>query len=106
MDFENLKLKCECGGKMLPIKTEWKGIPVRGWQCAKCKEEVVNPIDAQKAFEIEKARKKNRLKMKLRRVGKSTVITVPQAIMEVENLKDGQEMEWKHEGGKLVLTPS
>ena len=33
MEFENLKLKCECGGKMEKIRTEWKGIEVRGWKC-------------------------------------------------------------------------
>ena len=26
MEFENLKLKCECGGKMEKIRTDWKGI--------------------------------------------------------------------------------
>ena len=51
MEFENLKLKCECGGKMEKISTEWKGIGVRGWKCTKCNEEVINPADAQKALE-------------------------------------------------------
>ena len=101
--FENLKLKCECGGSMEKIKTEWKGILVRGWKCKKCKEEVLNPMDAQKALEIEKARKEHKLRVKLRRVGKSDVITVPVIIKEVENLRTGQELEWSIEGKKLVL---
>lgn len=105
MEFENLKLKCECGGKMEKIKTAWNGIAVRGWKCGKCGEEVMNPADAQKALEIERARKRNLLTVKLRRVGKSTVVTVPQPIMEAENLKEGQKLEWKIEAGKLVLTP-
>ena len=105
MDFENLKLKCECGGNMEKIQTEWKGIVVRGWKCKKCEEEIINPIDAQKALEIERARKKNELKVKLRKVGKSNVVTVPSKIMEVENLKTGQKLEWSIEGKKLVLTP-
>ena len=105
MDFENLKLKCECGGNLEKIKTEWKDIEVRGWRCKKCGEEIINPIDAQKALEIEKARKKNQLKVKLRKVGKSNVVTVPNKIMEVENLKTGQKLEWSIEGKKLVLTP-
>lgn len=105
MDFENLKLKCECGGQMEKIKTEWKGIFVRGWKCKKCKEEIINPIDAQKALEIEKARKENKLKVKLRKVGKSDVVTVPSIIKEIENLKSGQELEWSIEGKKLILIP-
>jgi len=85
--IENLKLKCECGGKMEKIRTEWKGIEVRGWKCNKCNEEVTNPSDAQKALEIERARNKNLLTVKLRKVGKSNVVTVPQPIIEAENLK-------------------
>ena len=104
MDFEKLKLSCDCGGSMEKITTEWKGIMVRGWKCKKCKEEVINPLDAQKALEIEKARKANKLKVKLRKVGKSTVVTVPVIIKELENLRNGQEMEWTIEGTKLVLT--
>ena len=104
MEFENLKLKCECGGKMEKIRTEWKGIEVRGWKCSKCDEEIINPSDAQKALEMERARSKNLLTVKLRKVGKSNVVTVPQPIMEAENLKEGQKLEWKIEAGKLILT--
>ena len=105
MEFENLKLKCECGGNMEKIKTEWKGIEVRGWKCNKCNEEIINPSDAQKALEMERARSKNLLTVKLRKVGKSNVVTVPQPIMEAENLKEGQKLEWKIESGKLILAP-
>jgi len=104
MEFENLKLKCECGGKMEKIRTERKGLEVRGWKCAKCNEEIINPADAQKALEMERAKKKNLLTVKLRKVGKSNVVTVPQPIIEAENLKEGQRLEWKIEAGKLVLT--
>lgn len=105
MNFENLKLKCECGGSMEKIQMKWKNIEVKGWKCKKCKEELINPIDAQRALEIEKARKENKLKVKLRRVGKSDVVTVPSIIKEMENLKSGQELEWSIEGKKLILTP-
>ena len=54
MEFENLKLKCECKGNMKPIKTEWKGISVKGWKCEKCHEEVLNPIDSQKAEDTQR----------------------------------------------------
>jgi hypothetical protein len=104
MDLENLKMKCECNGNMKNIKTEWKGIEIRAWKCNKCNEEVLNPIDAQKALEIDKARKKKALQVKLRKVGKSNVVTVPQAIMQAENLKSGQTMEWNIKGKKLILT--
>lgn len=105
MEFDNVTLKCQCGGTMEKITTEWKGIVVRGWKCLKCDEEILNPVDAQKALEIERARKKNLLKVKLRVVGKSKVVTIPQPIIEVEHLQEGQELEWTIEGERLVLTP-
>tara|TARA_Y100000310_G_C20699965_1_gene828823 strand:+ start:1001 stop:1318 length:318 start_codon:yes stop_codon:yes gene_type:complete len=105
MDLEKLQLKCECKGMMKKTQLKWKGIEVRGWVCSKCKEELIHPEDAQKALNIEKARKKNALKVKLRKVGKSNVVTVPIAIMESENLKDGQQLEWSVEGKKLILLP-
>ena len=105
MEFENLKLKCECGGHMKKIKTDGKGIEVRGWKCDGCNEEVINPVDSQRALEMERARKKNLLNVKLRRVGKSNVVTVPQPIMQMENLKEGQKLEWRIEKGRLVLSP-
>lgn len=105
MDFEDLKLKCECNGPMEKITTTWKGIEVRGWKCKKCKEELIHPEDAQKALEIDRARKNNELTVKLRKVGKSNVVTVPQSIMEVENLKTGQLLKWGLEGKKMILAP-
>ena len=45
-------------------------------------------MDAQKALEIEKARKEDKLKVKFRKVGKSTVVTVPSIIMESENIRN------------------
>ncbi|MFH1053351.1 MAG: hypothetical protein V1740_02935 [Candidatus Woesearchaeota archaeon] len=86
------------------IKTKWKGIEVNGWKCRKCNEEVLNPVDAQKALEIDRARKNKELIVKLRKVGKSNVITVPHTIMKTENLKSGQKLEWGIEGKRLILT--
>lgn len=104
MDIEKLKLKCECGGNMEKMNTLWNHIEVRGWRCKKCGEELIHPLDAQKAIEIERARKDEKLKVKLRKVGKSSVVTIPNIIMEVESLKDGQQLEWSVEGSKLILT--
>ena len=105
MDFDNLKLTCPCGGKMEKISTTLKGIAVRGWKCSKCSEVLINPLDAQKVIEMERARKKDLLKVKLRKVGKSNVVTIPVSLMALENLYEGQKLEWRLEGGKMVLVP-
>lgn len=103
MKLDDLKLKCECNGLMEKITTTWKGIEVRGWKCIKCNEVLIHPEDAQKALEIDKARKNNELKVKLRKVGKSNIVTVPQTLVEAENLKIGQLLEWTIEGKKMIL---
>ncbi|MBI2508311.1 hypothetical protein HYV89_05155 [Candidatus Woesearchaeota archaeon] len=105
MDFENLKINCQCNGKMERITTNWRGIEVRGWRCMKCNEELIHPIDAQKALEIDRARKNDELTVKLRKVGKSNVVTVPQTLMEIENLKAGQLLKWGIKGKTMTLSP-
>ncbi len=106
MNFENLKLRCECNGDMKRITTIWKDIEVRGWRCSKCNEELIHPVDAQKALEIDRARRNNELTVKLRKVGKSNVVTVPKPIMETERLKTGQLLQWSINGKKMVLQQS
>ena len=98
--FGKLKLVCGCGGETEETLTTWKGISVRAWKCNKCGEELIHPIDAQRALEIARARKNNELVVKLRKVGKSAVITMPQVIKETYNIKEGEKVEWKVEGEK------
>ena len=93
-DLNKLRINCGCGGRMQNTITTWRGIKVRGWKCKKCGEEVLNPVDAQKALEIARARKNNELKVKFRKSGKSTIITVPQIITEKFNIREGAKAEW------------
>ncbi|MBS3133460.1 hypothetical protein J4470_05070 [Candidatus Woesearchaeota archaeon] len=105
VQFGKMKLVCECGGKPQETETMWKGIIVREWKCPKCGEELIHPADAQRALEIEKARKKKELVVKLRKVGKSSVITVPQILTESFNMKQGKKAEWNVEGeGKFSIS--
>jgi ubiquitin C-terminal hydrolase len=100
-DLEKMKLICECGGKTELIETAWKGIRVRAWKCRKCGEELIHPEDAQRALEISRARKK--LVVKLRKVGKSSVITVPQVLKNCYNLSEGRKAEWSVAGKDMFL---
>lgn len=94
----NLKLVCECGGNAMETQIAWKGIRVRAWKCSKCGEELIHPVDAQRALEIERARKNKGLTVKLRRVGKSAVITMPQVLKKIYQIKEGRKVEWGVEG--------
>lgn len=101
----NLKLVCECGENALETQIVWKGIMVRAWKCKKCGEELIHPVDAQRALEIDRARKNKELTVKLRRVGKSSVITVPQILKEIYQIKEGRKVEWGVEGkGKFSIS--
>ncbi len=101
------KIMCECGGKTKEIATEWKGIKVRAWKCEKCGEELIHPLDAQRALEMVKAKKNKELTVKLRKVGKSTVITVPQVLMETYRIREGKKAEWNvEEEGKFSISVS
>lgn len=100
-----LKLVCECGGKVLETQIVWKGTKVKAWKCGKCDEELIHPVDAQRALEIERARKSKELTVKLRRVGKSAVITVPHVLKEIYHIKEGRKVEWNVEGeGKFSIS--
>ena len=100
-----MKMVCECGGKIEETTTEWRGITVRAWTCPKCGEELIHPMDAQRALELAKAREKNELTVKFRKVGKSAVITVPQVLKDLYGIKEGKKAEWSVEGeGKFSIT--
>ena len=102
--FGKLRLVCECGGETKETRTTWKGIAVRAWKCGKCGEELINPLDAQRALEISRARKNNELVVKLRKVGKSAVITMPHVLKEAYHIKEGKKVEWDVEGeGKFSI---
>ena len=101
-DLDKLKLTCECGGLAEKTQLLWKGIAVRGWRCKKCGEELIHPLDAQRVLEISRAGKK--LTVKFRKVGQSTVITVPQIITEKFHIKEGATAKWGVKGeNKFVI---
>ena len=92
--MDKIKVQCPCGGETKNIKTHWKGIPVRGWKCVKCGEEILHPLDAEKAMEIAKAIEKKELTVKIRRVGKSLTMTIPSKLALFAGLEEGTIANW------------
>ena len=92
--MDEIKVQCPCGGETRKIKTHWKGIPVRGWKCVKCGEEILHPLDAERAMEIAKAMAKGELKVKVRRVGKSLTMTIPSKLAQFAELEEGTIANW------------
>ena len=92
--LDNIKIECPCGGKTKNIKTHWKGIPVRGWKCVKCGEEILHPLDAENAMVLAKAIENKEFSVKVRRVGKSLIMTIPSKLAKYAELNEGAMANW------------
>ena len=100
-DLEGLRITCACGGKTEKVTTKWKGIECRAWRCLRCGEEILNPVDAQRALEL--AKEKEKLKVKIRKVGKSIILTVPSPIVKNFKLHEGEIATWVVKGPNKFL---
>lgn len=101
--LEKAKVKCHCGGDTDRTVITWKNFPVRAWKCKKCDEEILHPLDAQKALELAKAIKNGELTVKVRRVGRSLTMTIPKKLAELFNLRAGEMAEWVVKGKSEFL---
>lgn len=101
--LEKVKVKCHCGGDTKRTVIRWKNFPVRAWKCKKCGEEILHPLDAQKALELAKAIKRGDLTVKVRKVGRSLTMTIPKKLAELFNLREGEIAEWAVQGKSEFL---
>lgn len=83
------EIPCECGAMASKSTVKYKEYEVRGWICKKCKKEYIHPEDSLKISKLE-ALKKNNVKVKIRTVGQSLVITLPKEIAELYGLEKGE----------------
>ncbi len=83
------EIPCECGGMARRSAVKYKDYEVRGWVCKKCKKEYVHPEDSLKISKLE-ALKKTGVKVKIRTVGQSLVITLPKELAELYGLEKGE----------------
>ncbi|MCK5561883.1 MAG: hypothetical protein KAJ51_14885 [Thermoplasmata archaeon] len=93
-DLDKIKITCSCGGKTKKITTAWKKIPVRAWKCNKCGEEILHPLDAEKAMIIAKAIENKEFSVKVRKVGKSLTMTIPNKLAKYMDLHEGIIANW------------
>ena len=85
-------IPCECGSMAGKSTVKYKDYEVRGWVCKKCKKEYAHPEDSIKISKIE-ALKKNGLRVKVRTVGQSLVITLQKELVELYGLEKGEMVE-------------
>ena len=86
------EIPCECGHMASKSTVKHKDYEVRGWVCKKCKKEYIHPEDSIKISKLE-ALKKTGIKVKIRTVGQSLVITLPKELAELYELEQGEMVE-------------
>lgn len=101
--LDKIKIECPCGGGTKKIKTQWKGIPVRAWKCMKCGEEILHPLDAERAMIIAKAIENKELYVKVRKVGKSLTMTIPSKLAKFAELHEGTIASWRINSKKELV---
>ena len=95
------ELECECGGVMKPKLFDVEGIPVRGWECRKCKR-IEYSDDINLVLTIKKYRKQG-ASLNLRQVGDTMVITIPKEIREAMQLIVGEDVKLYPVSKKKVM---
>lgn len=97
------ELTCICGKKAKPVDDlEYKGLLFKGWRC-ECGEAMIDPHYANAYLKYMKLKKKGKLKVKIRKVGNSLVLTIPSAVRELMDLKDGSEVRFEVTEKGLVV---
>jgi len=77
---KKVELKCpDCGGWMKDTTVKYRGFPVRAWKCPKCKEEVLNPVDYDRAVILHKLKEKPE-KVKAGKISGAPYIRLPVAL--------------------------
>ena len=88
------ELKCSCGGAAKRVSNiEYKSLTFSGWRCSRCKEEMVDPHQANLYLKYSKLRKEGQLKVKVRKIGNSLAISIPSVLRELLSLKEGEEVK-------------
>ena len=89
-------MQCVCGKTMKKAKIKLNGFQVDGFQCA-CGEEVLNP------WVVEKVRQALHGKVKARKVANSIVVTLPQSLAGLTDIKQGDTLHWLISNKQLIL---
>lgn len=82
-------LKCICGGTAKETLLSYKGFKLRGWKCSKCSEEITDPRDFNAYMEL---KRKQKLKVKVGKLGNSLVLRIPKAIQDLHHIRKGEEL--------------
>ncbi len=103
MTLNKKTMECACGGIANEFQTMFHGYSVRGWKCSKCKEEYLDPRDAEPILKLMKSLKEHKLKSKIGVVGNSFTVRMPKVIAEVYGISKGELVEYVPEKDGILL---
>ena len=87
---------CGCGNKMMEQKGDFKGMPVKGWKCRKCGEEILDPNDVDKIIKLKSAMKEGMVST-VTKVGNNLTIRIPKLLERFYKLKKGEKLRLRIE---------
>ena len=84
-----------CNVKMVRAKVTIEGMPVRAWECGKCKETVLHPDDAQKMLVFNKL--KQGIPVKVGKLGEALMVRIPKEFAQFYSIEKGAGLVLKGE---------
>lgn len=85
-----------CNIKMNKKKMIIEGMPIRTWECKKCKETVLHPEDAQKMLVFNKL--KQGIPIKIGKLGEALMMRLPKEVTQFYHIEKGEDVILKAEG--------
>ncbi len=80
---------------MAKTKVTIQGMPIRAWECKKCKETVLHPEDAQKMLVYNKLRQG--IPVKVGMLGEALMVRLPKELAQFYNIEKGKDLVLKAE---------
>ncbi len=80
---------------MSKTKVTIQGLPVRAWECGKCKETVLHPEDAQKVMVLNKL--KQGIPVKVGKLGEALMVRLPKELTQFYRIEKGEDLILKGE---------
>lgn len=85
--YENYILCKNCKVETVKGEINKEGFKIRTWECQRCGKTWHHPLDSNEYLKFNKLKQKH-FKVKLRKVGNSFSATIPNEIIEFENIKE------------------
>ncbi len=84
-----------CKGRMDKAKVMIQGMPVRAWECRKCRETVLHPEDAQRTLVFSKLKKG--VPVRVGKLGEALMVRLPKEFAQFYGIAKGGDLIFRAE---------